>query len=336
MTAHPLHKAILWEALPKLKVQCRTCSHYCVINDEHHGICGVRYNEKGELYSRVYEHPVAAHLDPIEKKPLFHFYPGSKAFSLGTFGCNFHCDFCQNFDISQHKNLPISGNRLTAKQVLIEALHLGAQSIAYTYNEPAIFLEYVLDIATQAKKHGLKNVYISNGFESPETLNLLNGKIDAMNIDLKAFTEKFYKNHCGAQLKPVLENIVQIYEKNIWMEITTLLIPGLNDSEKEIREMARFIAKLNPEIPWHLSRYFPAYKLKTQATPVSRMKEARALAVDEGLQYVYLGNVPGEENTTRCPHCNTEVITRRGYRDIVKKSMNGFCSNCGNEIKGVF
>ncbi len=330
-------KAILWKVLPESKVRCNACAHRCIINEGKYGICGTRKNIDGKLFTNVYEYPLAVNVDPIEKKPLFHFLPGSKALSIGTAGCNFKCSFCQNYDISQMRGDTISGKHVSIKELLDEAEANYCKSIAYTYNEPVVFLEYTLDTAMEAHKRGLKNVYISNGFETEETLQLLKGKIDAMNIDLKAFTETFYQKHCKGRLAPVLSTIRRAFEIGIWVEITSLLIPGENDSENEIRQMAKFIASVSKEIPWHLSRFFPTYRMTNKpATPLRKLETARKIGLAEGLHYVYVGNVPLERNTTFCPMCGKPLIVRNIYNLTKNSVKNGKCPYCGQAVSGVF
>ncbi len=331
------HEAILWKPLPGKKVLCNACAHRCEIPEGRFGICGTRKNRGGKLYTNVYERPLALHSDPVEKKPLFHFLPGSTALSLGTAGCNFHCAFCQNYDISQMRGDAVRGYDMSCRQLVAAAKSQGCSALAYTYNEPVVFIEYVLDTAEMAHAEGLKNVYISNGFETPETFELLAGRIDAMNIDLKAFTESFYKKLCKGRLQPVLENIRRAREKGIWVEVTTLLIPGENDSEPEVREMARFIASVSKDIPWHISRFFPTYRMRDKfPTQLEVIRRAYEIGLEEGLHYVYTGNTPYDENVTYCPHCGEPLIVRRAY--VLEKIAveNGCCPYCGTKIAGVF
>lgn len=331
------HEAILWEPLPGKKVRCNACAHRCVIGDGQYGICGTRKNLDGKLLTNVYERPLAVHTDPIEKKPFFHFLPGSKALSVGTAGCNFHCAFCQNNDISQLRGDSVYGHEVSCRRLVDAALEQGCASIAYTYNEPVVFVEYVLDTARLAHDRGLKNVYISNGFETEEAFSLLAGNIDAMNIDLKAFTERFYKTLCKGRLQPVLENIRRAVALGIWVEVTTLLIPGENDSEAEIRDIASFLASVSKEIPWHISRFFPAYQMTGKPpTSLDVIQCAYEIGREQGLHYVYTGNVPFESNVTVCPHCGKELIVRNAYRLGKMEVENGFCPRCGTQIAGVF
>lgn len=337
MSASRFHSAILWERLAEQKVHCFACAHYCILKPGQYGICGVRKNIDGELFTNVYENPVAVHPDPIEKKPLYHFLPGSRALSLGTAGCNFHCDFCQNYDISQMRGDEVTGRYLSVNQVVDMAEDYGCKSIAYTYNEPIVFVEYVLDVATKAKKRGLKNICVSNGFESKEALEILSDRIDAMNIDLKSFSDKFYRRVCKGRLEPVLKTIRAAYEKGIWIEVTTLIIPGENDSEQEIRDIAHFIASVSKDIPWHISRFFPTYKMNNLLpTPVKTLDKARRIGLDEGLRFVYVGNTPEEHNVTYCPKCGQKLIVRNRFELTHTNLQNGCCASCREPLPGVF
>lgn len=337
MSVNSFHSAVLWESLAEQKVHCFACAHYCIIKPGQFGICGVRKNIEGELFTNVYENPVAVHSDPIEKKPLFHFLPGSRALSLGTAGCNFHCDFCQNYEISQMRGDKVAGEYLSVNEAVGMAENHGCDSIAYTYNEPVVFIEYVLDMATEAHRRGLKNVYISNGFESKEALELIRDRIDAMNIDLKSFSDKFYRKLCKGRLEPVLETIRRAYEKGIWIEITTLIIPGENDSEEEIRDIAYFIASVSKDIPWHISRFFPTYKMNhLLPTPLKTLDKAIRIGLEAGLRYVYTGNTPGEHNITLCEGCGQKLIIRNRYELTHIHLTKDCCSHCGHKLPGVF
>lgn len=273
------------------KVKCGVCNHQCVINDGNKGICGVRKNEKGKLYTLVYGKAIAENIDPIEKKPLYHFLPGTKTLSIATVGCNFRCLHCQNADISQVDF--ISGKDLPPEKIVEDAIKTNCPSIAYTYTEPTIFVEYALDTMRLARKKNLKNIWVSNGYMTKETLALVEPYLDAINVDLKAFTEKFYQEVCGAKLKPVLENLKGIKKKKIWLEVTTLIIPTKNDSSKELKDIAKFIKKeLGPETPWHVSRFFPTYKLTdVPSTEVEKIYQAVEIGKKAGLKYVYEGNI---------------------------------------------
>ncbi len=320
-------------------VKCLACAHGCVVTEGHSGICSVRRNVHGQLQSLVYGLPASIALDPIEKKPLYHFLPGSTALSLGTFGCNFTCTFCQNYEISQVRavdeelsRLPFLGPEAVAQL----AIEKGASSIACTYNEPAVWGEYALDIAAQARKAGLHTVFVSNGFYSQELLDAALPLIDAYNIDLKSFSDDSYRKVCGGRLQPVLEAIHAIHDAGAWQEITSLIIPGLNDSEPELRAMAHFVASVDPAMPWHVSRFFPAYRMtSTSVTSTATIEQAVRIGHEEGLLYVYPGNLAGhgETDNTVCPVCGATVIERYGYE--VNATTGLKCPSCGNQIKGV-
>jgi len=282
---------ILYKKEKQGKVRCLACSHKCLISENDTGICGVRKNIKGRLYLLVYGKVAAMHVDPIEKKPLYHFLPGTNAFSVGTAGCNFKCLWCQNADISQIKPGIIFGKDITPEEIVREALKTGCKSIAYTYNEPAIFAEFVKDTAEIARKNGLKNILVTNGYFSKESFDFLSDFVDAMNIDLKSFSNATYKKYCRALFKPVLNSIKWAHEKGIHTEITTLVIPGLNDSDKELEKIAKFISSIDKNIVWHISRFFPMHKMtKKPATSIKTLRRAEAIG-KKYLNYVYLGNV---------------------------------------------
>ncbi len=288
----------LYEKEKNGKVKCLACSHRCIISEGKTGICGVRKNIGGKLFLLVYGRVAAEHVDQIEKKPFYRFLPGTKAFSIGTVGCNFKCDWCQNFDISQvsKKNGKeegiIFGEEKTAQEIVNEALESGCESIAYTYNEPAIWSEYVKDIATLARKNKIRNVLVTNGYFTKEALQYLDGLIDAANVDIKSFNDKTYKKFCGAKLQPVLDCIKLMHKKGIHVELTTLVIPGINDSEKELKAIANWIARLDKNIPWHISRFFPMYKMKDrEITPKLTLERDYEIGKKAGLKFVYVGNI---------------------------------------------
>ena len=287
-----MHECVLYKKLEDKKVQCLACAHKCLISDDKTGICGVRKNSNGKLYLLVYGKVAAKHVDPIEKKPLYHFLPGTYAYSIGTVGCNFRCLWCQNFDISQaSKQEKIFGQSITPEKIVEEALKTGCKSIAYTYNEPAIFMEFVCDVAKLAKKKGLKNVLVTNGYFSKESFDYISDLIDAMNIDFKSFSDENYKEYCGGKLKPVLDTIKRAHEKKIHLELTTLIVPGVNDSERELEKIAKFIAGIDKNIPWHISRFFPMYKmLDKPVTSISTLEKAYKIG-KKYLKNVYMGNV---------------------------------------------
>lgn len=324
------------------EVQCFLCSHRCRIKDGKRGICHVRENRGGMLFSLVYGRLVSENVDPIEKKPLFHLLPGSLSYSIATVGCNFRCRHCQNFDISQYPILSpgsaIPGDIRTPTEVVAAALASGCKSIAYTYIEPTIFMEFALETAELAHGAGLKNVFVSNGYTSPEATRKLAPLLDGNNIDLKAFTEKFYHEVCGAHLAPVLDTIRLMKELGVWVEVTTLVIPGWNDSDQELRDIALFIQGIDPDIPWHVTRFHPTFKMTDRsATPVATLRRARDIGQQAGLTYVYEGNVPGEggENTF-CPACGQLVIERFGFQIRAAALRNGACHHCGHKLAGVF
>jgi pyruvate formate lyase activating enzyme len=323
-------------------IECLACSHRCKISKGQTGICGVRKNISGTLKLLVYGRAVGINVDPMEKKPLFHFYPGSQIFSIATVGCNFRCLFCQNWYISQyhkshtHDEIQKSGQKLSPKQIVKYCLDHKIGSVSFTYNEPGIFFEYAYDTAKLAKEKDLKTVYVSNGFESREALEKIKPYLDAINTDLKGNTEEFYRKICGARMQPVKDNIKWIWEQGIWQEVTTLVIPNLNDSEKDLTEIAEFLASVSKDMPWHISRYFPAWKMTEPPTPVSTLEKAYNIGKKAGLKYVYIGNVPdpGKEDTY-CPKCKKTVIKRSGY--YVENYLKGDkCPDCKEIISGKF
>ena len=332
-------EALLYEKLENNFVHCFLCSHHCRIADGKRGICGVRENKGGTLNTLVYGKVIAQHIDPIEKKPLFHFQPGSHSYSIATVGCNFRCLHCQNFEISQmpKDRKQILGEDTSPEEVVKEALATGCQSISYTYTEPTIFFEFASDCMKLAKEKGLKNNFVTNGFMTQECLNEADGLMDAANVDIKAFTEEFYKRVCGARLKPVLESIECMRQLGIWVEITTLIIPTQNDSEDELRQIAKWIYKTDKTMPWHLSAFYPTYKMNNlPRTPVSIIDRAREIGLEEGLRYVYTGNVPGDPGeSTYCYNCKKLIMERFGFfvkRNLVKDSK---CPYCKVHIDGV-
>jgi pyruvate formate lyase activating enzyme len=334
-------EAYLYEPLKDNKVKCNLCNHRCVIKDGRRGICGVRENKVGTLKTLVYGRVVARNIDPIEKKPLYHFLPGSISYSIATVGCNFKCLFCQNADIAQmpsDRKGMIAGDLFSPQDVVTEALKGDCDSISYTYTEPTVFFEFAYDIARLAHEKGIKNIFVTNGYMTAEALQMIHPYLDAANVDLKAFTEDYYKTFCGARLAPVKETLKLMKSLNIFVEVTTLLIPGLNDSRDELEKLARFIAdSLGAETPWHISRYHPTYKLTDRpSTPVETLVAAREVGLKSGLKYVYTGNVPGDSGgNTFCYSCGKILINRWGFyiqRNLIK---DGRCSHCGVEIHGV-
>lgn len=325
-------KPALLFRIEKGKVRCLACQHYCLIAENKVGICGVRKNVEGKLQLLVYGKVVAKHLDPIEKKPLYHFLPGTRVYSIGTVGCNLKCGYCQNWQISQKRK--VMGEDLPPEKIKAE-ISINVPTIAYTYNEPTIFFEFAYDTAKLLKNK--KHVFVSNGYFSDEALEKMDF-LDAINIDLKGFSDKFYQKNCGAKLQPVLENIKKIHEKGIWLEITTLLIPGENDSEGELRKIARFIASVDKDIPWHVSAFHSDYKmLDKKGTSFPDLLKAFKIGKEEGLNYIYLGNVRSVgHNSTYCPKCRKLLIQRDGYYILMEGLNEGKCKYCGYEIKGVW
>jgi pyruvate formate lyase activating enzyme len=334
-----LKEAMLWDPVPGGKALCRLCAHRCLIAQSKYGICGVRQNRQGRLMTLVYGEVIAAHVDPIEKKPLFHFLPGTTSFSMATIGCNFHCGFCQNWQISQSSKRKgsLGGQALAPEEAVGIALVQGCRSISYTYTEPTIFFEYASDTARLAKDKGLANVFVTNGFMTGEALEALRGLLDAANVDLKSFREETYRKVCGGHLQPVLDSIALMKKLGIWVEVTTLVVPGLNDGEEELAEIAGFLAGVDPEIPWHISRFHPDYEYTdTPATPVAALERAVELGKAAGLRYIYLGNVAAGSEDTVCPKCGKVVIRRRGFAVTSNKIEAGRCSHCRAPLAGVF
>jgi pyruvate formate lyase activating enzyme len=331
-------EARLYRKEEEKKVQCYLCSQHCLIKEGKRGICGVRENRDGTLYSLVYGKPIATHVDPIEKKPLFHFYPGSHSFSVATAGCNFRCRFCQNADISQAADMKtLPGAAMGPEEVVRAALQTGCQSISYTYTEPTIFFEYAQDMAVLAEDKGLKNIFVTNGFMTAEMLEAIYPHLHAANVDLKSFSDDFYRKQCGARLAPILENLVKMKKQDIWVEITTLIIPTLNDSDEELRELAGFIVReLGPETPWHISRFHPTYKLlDLPVTPIKTLQKAWSTGKEAGLHYVYTGNVPGDSaEKTYCHHCGSLLLDRYGFSILKNNLQKGSCPQCHTVLSG--
>jgi pyruvate formate lyase activating enzyme len=331
-------EAKFYEKLEGTVVQCRLCSHRCRIVERARGFCGVRENKGGTLYSLVYGKLVSQAVDPIEKKPLFHVLPGSSAYSIATVGCNFRCENCQNWEISQSpkpKN-PIMGKETSPEEIVKAAQRVDCRSIAYTYTEPTIFLEYAYDTAKLAIENGMKSVFVTNGYITEEALTEIAPYLHAANIDLKSFSDSFYKETCGASLEPVLESIKRYKKLGVWIEVTTLIIPALNDSEENLFEIAKFIADVGVEIPWHVSGFYPAYQLlDLPPTPIETIRKAREIGVKAGLRYVYQGNVLGEGENTYCYRCGELLIERFGYRILKNRIIESACPRCGTVIDGV-
>jgi pyruvate formate lyase activating enzyme len=336
-----MKEALFYDKEAGSKVLCRLCHHHCHISDGKRGLCRVRENLDGVLYSLVYGRIVAEHIDPIEKKPLFHFQPASSSYSIATVGCNFRCEHCQNYEISQYPHThgaDIAGHPRTPRAIVEAAEQAGCGSISYTYVEPTIFYEFAYDCAQLARKRGLKNVFVSNGYMGHEVTRALAPVLDGINIDIKAFSEKFYKEVCKARLAPVLENVRLMHELGVWVEVTTLIIPGWNDSPAELREIARFIKGVDAGIPWHVTAFHPTYKmLDRQPTSPRILQQAREIGLEEGLRFVYSGNIPGAggENTL-CPACQAVIIERLGFRIAENHLTAGRCASCGETLEGIW
>lgn len=334
-------EALLYVPLQDNKVQCNLCGHRCTIKDGRRGICNVRENKGGRLETLVYDKVIACHIDPIEKKPLYHFYPGTLSYSIGTVGCNFKCRFCQNADIAQMAtdyDGRVVGKFFSPEDIVDGAINGNCKSIAYTYTEPTVFFELALATAKLAHAANIKNVFVSNGFMSPEALETVSPFLDAANVDLKAFNDDFYKKMCKARLSPVLETLKKMKALNVFVEVTTLLIPGLNDDPEELKDLAAFIFnELGDDTPWHVSRFYPTYRLTDRpATPLETLLRARDIGIDAGLKYVYTGNVPGENSeNTFCYGCGRKLIDRRGFKVAENKITDNKCPDCGVKIHGV-
>jgi pyruvate formate lyase activating enzyme len=337
----PLERAVLWEPGEGSAVQCRLCSHRCRIAAGESGRCGVRRNLDGVLYSLTDHKVCAAHVDPIEKKPLYHFHPGSRSFSIAARGCNFRCDFCQNWQISQAplEDGHVEGESTPADKIVAAAVASRSRSISYTYTEPTVFMELAADCGRLARDKGLANVFVSNGYLTPEAIEFASPWLDAINVDLKAFTESYYRRLCKARLEPVLEAIRQIARNTrIWIEITTLLVPGQNDQEEELKQLASWLVQeAGPQVPWHVSRFYPQYRMDDLSpTPVAALEKAYEIGKAAGLQYVYVGNVPGtERGNTYCHRCGHLLIERSGYTIEAQRIKDGRCPGCDTPVAGV-
>ena len=335
-----MREAYLYDKKEDGSVRCRLCNHRCAIKVGGRGICGVRENRRGTLFSLVYGKVIARHVDPIEKKPLFHFLPGTRSYSIATVGCNFRCLFCQNADISQMPadKKQIWGEDFFPPQIVEEALDFQAVTIAYTYTEPTIYYELALDTARLASKKGIRNIFVSNGYMTEACLEDIYPDLHAANIDLKAFSDDFYKEQCGAKLAPVMKTLETLVSQGVWLEVTTLLIPELNDRTEELQEIARFLVDLSPDIPWHISRFHPTYRLTgVPSTHAESIRRARDVGLEAGLKYVYTGNLPGDEGEkTSCHQCGTLLIDRVGFSVTKNKIEAGDCPQCGVSIPGVW
>jgi len=333
-----LKEALLYEKCEDRKVRCFLCSHHCTISEGNVGICQVRENKEGVLYTHAYGELIAQNIDPIEKKPLYHFLPGSSSYSIAALGCNFQCGFCQNWQISQLKEARGLGARsqfVAPEDLVRKAASSGSKSISYTYTEPTIFFEYAYDASRLAKDEGLANVFVTNGFMTEEMIRMVHPYLDAANIDLKSFSDEYYRKLCRGKRDPVLRSIELMKRLDIWVEVTTLVVPGENDSEDEFEKIATFLARIDISIPWHISRFYPQYKMEhVEPTPMGTLSQAYTIGKQAGLRYVYLGNV-GEGNNTYCYSCNKLLIERRGFAIHKYHLRDGCCPDCHTPIDGV-
>ncbi len=349
LCAAPLHgreddsrfvrEAQFYEKLAHKKIKCKLCPRECVIDDRERGYCGVRENRGGTYYTLVHSRLATAHIDPVEKKPFFHFHPGALAFSLATAGCNVNCKFCQNWEISQVRPEQVRGDYVPPQKIAELAHNYAAGLIAYTYSEPVIFLEYVLDCADAGHQLGLPSVVVSNAYIQQDALKKLCARVDAIKVDLKAFSEKYYRDVVKGELKPVLEALVTMRKHGAWAEIVYLVVPTLNDGDTEFRDLARWIkVNLGPDVPIHFTRFHPEYLLKNlPPTPVETLERAKKIADAEGLHYVYIGNVPGHPaENTYCPKCRRALIERAGFTLTQNRLKKGKCPNCRIAIPGVW
>ena len=328
-------EAMFWTALKDGAVQCALCPHHCVIASQKHGICGVRKNEQGRLYSLIYQACSSIATDPIEKKPLYHFYPGSLVLSLGSVGCTFKCDHCQNYQISMARPMELSLRDVPAERLSKLAVEQGCQGVAWTYNEPTIWHEYTLEAAKSVKKAGLYTAYVTNGYIEEEPLKEIAPYLDAMNIDVKAFHEEFYKKICKARLAPVLQTCERTRKLGIHLELTYLVIPGMNDDVGEINRFCQWIGEtLGTDTPVHFSRFHPDYKMTdVTPTPLDTLRRCHSIATEAGLQFVYLGNIAhGDYDNTYCPSCKNLLIERYGFSSDLKGLTQGKCSRCNASI----
>ena len=334
-----MREALLYEKLENKLVHCYLCNHHCKIAEKKFGICGVRQNIDGKLYSHVYGKAIASHVDPIEKKPLYHFFPGSTSFSIATIGCNFRCGFCQNWEISQSSirdgNSP--GEEFSPEEIVKAAIKYNCKSISYTYTEPTIFFEYALDTAKLAKEKGLYNNFVTNGYMTKEALQMIKPYLDAANVDLKFFKDGSYKKICRANLDPVLDSIKFMHQLGIWVEVTTLVVTGENDSEEELTGIANFISDLDKNIPWHVSRFHPDYQFADRRpTPEATLRKTQEIGKKAGLNYIYVGNVSGFGNDTYCHNCKKLLIKREIFSVLEYNIKTGKCLYCNVAIPGAF
>jgi len=336
-----MKEALLYDKRENSTVVCHLCAHRCTIHDGKRGICGVRLNQSGTLYSLVYDKVVSTHVDPVEKKPFYHILPASISFSIATVGCNFHCFHCQNHNISQipreHPGM-IPGSQVTPDEIVSAAIRNNCDSIAYTYTEPTIFFELAYDTAKIAHAKGLKNLFVTNGYMAQEALKMIQPYLDGANVDLKGFDDAKYRKVCGAKVEPVKETIARMREMDIWVEVTTLIIPTHNDSDTELQQIATWIHSVDPGIPWHLSAFYPQYRT-THLPPTSTSTIFRAVEFGKevGLRYVYSGNIQGGDfENSWCYHCGKRLIQRSGYYIRENLIVDGKCPDCGTAIDGIF
>ena len=332
-------EASYYEKLPHKKIRCLLCPRECVIDESERGYCGVRENREGTYYTLVHSRLCTFHVDPIEKKPLFHFHPGTRSFSIATAGCNVNCRFCQNWEISQVRPEQVRSYHAPPGTVTATARKQKCASIAYTYSEPVIFFEYMRDVARSAREQGVKSVVVTGGYISHEPLKELCGQVDGIKVDLKAFSEKYYQDVVNGELRPVLDGLVTMCEAGVWTEIVYLVVPTMNDSEKELTNLARWVKQnLGSDVPIHFSRFYPQYLMKNlPPTPVTTLERAKAISDAEGLNYVYIGNVPGHDaENTRCPGCGEIVVERKGYTIRGIQLTKGLCSLCKHPVAGLW
>ncbi len=333
--------AQFWEKRSDNAVVCTLCPHLCHIRDGLYGVCGVRRNDGGELKTLIYGLSAAVNVDPIEKKPLFHFLPGTQSLSIATVGCTFRCPFCQNYDLSQvtkGKNRDLFGRPVEPGEIVALAKQAGASTVAFTYSEPTIFYEYAYDCAKLASEEGIRGVFVSNGFITEDPVRAIRPYVHAYNVDIKSFNPDFYRKVLGARLEPVLEAIKVIHQEKFWIEVTTVVIPGQNDSDDELKQIAEFIGDVSVDIPWHVSAFHPDYKMTdVPRTSVEAIERAMTIGRDAGLRYVYAGNMPvGDASSTYCPECQTRVIHRVGVQMMQNRLKGGACPECGTAIAGVW
>jgi pyruvate formate lyase activating enzyme len=335
---------MLYEVVEGDKIRCHLCAHECLLGPDKLGVCRVRRHTRGVLVSLNYDALVAVHVDPIEKKPLFHFLPGSQSLSVAAAGCNFQCAFCQNWQISQAPRLaepgrPVGGEPVPPEKIVAAAIAHDCQSISYTYTEPTVFFELAYDTAKLAREQGIRNCFVSNGYMTPLAVRTIAPFLDAINVDLKAFSDDTYAKVMKAHLTPVLACLEELVKCGVWVEVTTLVVPGMNDSDQELGDIAQWIAQhLGPDVPWHVSRFHGDFEMgHTPATPVATLHRAVELGRSAGLHYVYGGNIPGDDSeSTACPNCQAKLIERAGFTIAANRLTDGHCPACHRAIAGVW